>query len=133
MDLEAGDYNYASYGGWVGYRENPLKLDVEFASAVELQEVILSTRYDLGAYVFPPLKVEVWGGTDPASLKLLGVFSPSQPKSYETPGSPGISCKFAISSCRYLRIIAEPVPKLPPWHSGKGDKAWVMVDELLFN
>ena len=133
MDLEAGDYNYASYGGWVGYRENPMKLEVEFGKPVELQEVILSTRFDIGAYVFPPRKVEVWAGDDLSSLKLLGSFSPAQPKAYDTPGSPGISCKFPTTSCRYLRIIAEPVPKLPPWHSGKGDKAWVMVDEILFN
>lgn len=31
-----------------------------------------------------------------------------------------------------LRISVNPLPRLPQWHPGQGDKAWVFIDEVLF-
>ena len=32
----------------------------------------------------------------------------------------------------YYKLIAKPVNKLPAWHSAKGKKGWVFVDEVFF-
>jgi hypothetical protein len=36
------------------------------------------------------------------------------------------------ASYRYYKLVLKPVAKLPLWHSGKGSKGWVMVDEVFF-
>jgi hypothetical protein len=32
----------------------------------------------------------------------------------------------------YIEIEAVNLPSLPSWHGGKGQKAWVFVDEVFF-
>ena len=41
--------------------------------------------------------------------------------------------KFKPVSFRYLKIIANPVLKLPKWHPGKGEKGWFFADEIFVN
>lgn len=41
--------------------------------------------------------------------------------------------KFKVVTLRYLKLIANPVAKLPAWHRGKGDKGWFFVDEVIVN
>jgi hypothetical protein len=37
------------------------------------------------------------------------------------------------STYKWYKIIAKNVSKLPVWHPGKGDKAWIFIDEIFFN
>jgi len=30
-------------------------------------------------------------------------------------------------------VILKPLPKLPAWHKGKGDKGWIFADEIFLN
>ena len=45
----------------------------------------------------------------------------------------GFECKFNTATVKYIKIIGNPVAKLPAWHPGKGEKAWIFVDEVLVN
>jgi hypothetical protein len=40
---------------------------------------------------------------------------------------------FKSTTVHYLKLIANPVIKLPAWHSGKGTKGWFFVDEVIVN
>jgi hypothetical protein len=53
------------------------------------------------------------------------MVKPSLPKGFE--------CKFNTTTVNYIKIIGNPVAKLPSWHQGKGEKAWIFVDEVLVN
>jgi hypothetical protein len=33
---------------------------------------------------------------------------------------------------KYFKIVAKPLSKLPSWHPGAGQKAWVFIDEIYF-
>ncbi len=105
---------------------------VEFKKPVQLESVTLSTNCDVGAYIFPAKKIQVWGGTDREHLTLLSSLEPDQPGSYVSMQR-GLACTFKQQSITHLKIVAEPVAKLPSWHSGKGEKGWLFVDEILFN
>ena len=37
------------------------------------------------------------------------------------------------STYKYYKIVAKNVLKLPAWHPGKGEKAWIFIDEIFFN
>lgn len=132
-DRESGDVNYGSNEGWLGYYGTPMEATVEFDHPTELKSVTVSTRYDIGAHIFPAQRIRVWGGTDKNNLTLLSTLEPEQPKGYIPNAQAGLECKFNTQPISYLKIIAEPVPKLPSWHSNKGDKAWLFVDEILYN
>jgi len=100
---------------------------------------------DTASYVMPPLSLELWGGNDSAHLKLLSRIAPVQPPKPPKPSKPGEPLKsqpaylklydlsFKPNTVRYLKLVANPVIKLPSWHSGKGQKGWFFVDELIVN
>jgi uncharacterized membrane protein len=132
-DHESGDVHYGSSDGWLGYRENPLEIAIEFHHPTELKSVTLSTRHDLGAHIFPAQRIQVWGGSDKNHLELLSTLQPAQPQAFIPPVQSGAECTFAPRQLSYLKIIAVPIPTLPSWHSNKGQKGWFFVDEILFN
>ena len=71
IDGEKSDMNFAS-GKWIGYRENPMEVMLMFNKPVEASSITLSMLQQIGAYIFPPAQVEVWGGTNKNNLKFLG-------------------------------------------------------------
>ncbi|MBX2900055.1 MAG: chitobiase/beta-hexosaminidase C-terminal domain-containing protein [Cyclobacteriaceae bacterium] len=118
---------------WLGFRDNNFEAGFDFgAQPPNLNKVVLSYGDNLGAYIFPPTEVQVWGGHSKDNLKLLMAQKFSEPKGYRTPHMSFITVNWETSSHSYYKIIAKPISKLPPWHGGKGQKGWFFVDEVFF-
>lgn len=129
---EKSDLNFAS-GKWLGYRDNPMEVLLLFNKPIETSSITLSMLQQLGSYIFPPAQVTVWGGTDKKNLKLLTTIKPQQPNKESTQENLAITCSFTKTTVTYLKLLVTPVKSLPAWHQGKGDKAWVFVDEVFVN
>ena len=132
FDHEKGETNFRS-GKWVGFRKNNMSCLLHFASPVQIQSVTLSCLLDFGSYIMPPQKIEIWGGDDPKKLKLLHQQTPEQPTMLQPANLRGFECKFAPVTVKYIKVVGITVGKLPAWHPGKGDKAWIFTDEVLIN
>lgn len=119
---------------WLGFREQPLVALADFGDAPpQVSQITLSYARKIDSYIMPPLSVEVWAGQQEGKLQLLKRIRPEQPSGYLPNQIAGLAMDIPVSAFRYYRIVAEPVPRLPAWHSGKGDKGWLFVDEILFN
>ena len=44
-----------------------------------------------------------------------------------------LSTKIEPIEARYIRVNATSLGTIPDWHSAKGRKAWLFVDEILVN
>ena len=132
IDLVKGDNNFRS-GKWVAFRQNKMEDLLLFNQPVTISSVTMSVIIDIGAYLMPPLSIEVWGGNDPKKLKLLNRIIPEQPAMVKAAYQKGYEIKFNPVSVKYIKIVAAPVSKLPPWHPGKGDKGWLFTDEIFVN
>lgn len=132
IDLVKGDNNLRS-GKWVGFRKNKMEDLLSFNQPVVVSSVTISTLIDIGAYLMPPLSIEVWGGDDPKKLNLLNRTTPEQPIMVKAAYQKGYEVKFNPISIKYIKVIANPVSKLPHWHPGKGEKAWIFTDEIFVN
>lgn len=132
IDRQKGEADFR-FGGWVAFRENRMECLLQFAAPTPVQSVTLSTLIDIGGYIMPAQSIEIWGGDDEKNLKLLGRLIPEQPKKMMPNAMKGFECKFNIATVKYIKVIGHPVAKLPAWHPGKGDKAWLFVDEVLVN
>ena len=104
-----------------------------FNTPVTVSSVTLSSLIDIGGYIMPPASVEVWGGNGPHQLKLLRRMVPPQPSKIEAAYPKAFDCSFKPVSVTYIKLIATPVPRLPAWHPGKGDKGWLFTDEVFIN
>ena len=121
-------------GKWLGYRDNEFQSYLFFKKPIKASNVTLSMLRNVGGFIFPPVRIEVWGGANEKSLKLLKVITPEMPVK-ETPNSENLifDAGFAPQELSCIKLVAKPLGKLPSWHPGKGEKAWVFVDEVFVN
>jgi len=121
---------------WIGFRENPMNAEFEFADDADIKNITLSYDYNVDAWLFAPLKIEVWGGEDQQHMQLVKQLRPDQPKKSEPRRNSAIVIPIE-TSYKYYKIIAWPVPELPKWHPSnepktKDKRAWLFVDEVIF-
>lgn len=119
-------------GKWLGYTKNGLEAIIQFPQPVPLKAVTIGALRNTGAYIFLPHQIEVWGGNDPRHLKLLKKITSPADKQDDPVTTMDIDCDFPLTQVSYLKIMMTEAT-LPPWHPGKGNRAWLFVDELLFN
>jgi hypothetical protein len=132
LDRQKGEADFR-FGNWLGFRENRGEFILQFKDPVPVQNVTLSTLVDAGSYIMPAQSFEIWGGSELDQLKLLGRIVPEQPKKIMPSALKGYEANFNPVTLKYIKIIGNPVMKLPAWHPGKGDKAWLFIDEVLVN
>nr|MCU0358121.1 chitobiase/beta-hexosaminidase C-terminal domain-containing protein [Cyclobacteriaceae bacterium] len=131
-DRQKGLPDFFREPSWLGYRENPMEVLVEFADTPELSKIVLSYADNLGAYVFPPAAVELWGGSSEMNLKRIQAMTYEMPKSYRPNSMAALEIPFTPAAYSHYKIIVRPVSRLPEWHGGKGQKGWFFVDEVFF-
>ncbi|KAA0988898.1 chitobiase/beta-hexosaminidase C-terminal domain-containing protein [Dyadobacter aurulentus] len=131
FDGKVGDTERAG-GTWLGYRQNDFQSYLFLKKPVIAGRVTISMLRALGSYIFPPTRIEVWGGTSGKSLKLLKVITPEIPAK-DIAGTENLFYEAAFEpqqlSC--IKVLAKPLSKIPGWHTGKGEKAWVFVNEVI--
>lgn len=121
-------------GKWTGFMDEPLTALLSYKSPVTAQKISLSMLQNVGASIFPPVKLEVWGGMEADKLKLLGTQKPPMPTEKEpNNGEKLFEVSFEPTPIRYIKVVAVPIAKLPAWHPQKGAKGWVFMDEVLVN
>lgn len=131
-DAQKGDQNFRS-GKWIGYRGIPMQALIYFETPKEIASVTVSNLIDIGGFIMPPQQVEVWTGNDPGHLRLIKKINPEQPVK-DGPGFlKGYELNFPKTKQKWMKVVVVPVPKLPAWHRGKGDKGWIFVDEIFLN
>jgi len=132
IDGEKGETNFRS-GKWVGFRKNRMECLLQFNTPVPVQSITLSMLIDIGSYIMPPQRIEIWAGNEAGKLKKISQLMPEQPAMVKPVFMKGYECKFDMQQVKYIKIIVIPVGKLPAWHPGKGDKGWIFADEVLVN
>ncbi len=137
IDADKGDLGFGS-GKWLGFRKNSFSALLYYRKAVTIRDVSFSSIVDIGSFIFPPTHLEVWGGPDEHHLKRLGTLTPAQPDSIVARKAmptylTDYRIEFPPQPVRCLKVIADPVAKIPDWHPGKGQKAWIFFDEILVN
>ncbi|HEV8272819.1 MAG TPA: FN3 associated domain-containing protein, partial [Chitinophagaceae bacterium] len=134
-DLKKGlaeNYNDAA---WLGFREKPFAAFFYFDTVQTINSISISYNENVPSYLLPPAEVEIWAGENKEKLKLLKKATAKQPTNGEKNIVRVEGLKIDIPQSKYkcYKIIAKNVSKLPAWHPGKGEKAWIFIDEIFFN
>jgi hypothetical protein len=132
IDADKGDLGIGS-GKWLGFRKNGLAALLYYRKPVMIRDLTFSSIVDIGSFIFPPTRLEVWGGPDEHHLKQLGTLTPVQPDKIAPAYLTDYRIEFPPQKISCLKVIADPVKKLPDWHPGKGMPGWIFFDELLVN
>ena len=132
-DGTLGDYTNFSNGEWLGYQKNEAALYLFFNNKINPGNVLLQMMQNTGGHIFPPVKIEVWGGMDEGHMQLLGKLFPHQPEKNESARSLQATIPLTAAEVHCLRLMLYPVASLPAWHNSKGSPAWIFLSELVVN
>jgi mono/diheme cytochrome c family protein len=135
IDSKKGLAENFSDPGWLGFREKPFAAVFNFDALQTINSISISYNKSIQSYLLPPAEVEIWGGDDEGKLKLLKRVTPTQPteKEKNVVRVEGIKIDLPPSAYKFYKVVAKNVQKLPSWHPGKGEKAWIFIDEIFFN
>ncbi len=111
-DFVKGNESFGD-GKWLGFRKNNLECLMVFPKPIRPKTITISSLVNVGALVFPPKDIRIFGGMDRRNLKLLYHLTPPQdtlPSSnYLIPYDLTITTPFI----KFIKVIVEPIGKLP--------------------
>jgi phage-related protein len=131
-DFDAGDPTDFSTK-WLGFQKNDALVVLDAGEERMLQELQINALINVGAHIFPPVFIKVWGSKDGKNWTLLQTVNPSKAMPTTPSGAQLIPITFQATKVRYVKMQAHPVPVLPNWHPGKGLPAWFFVSEVVGN
>ncbi len=131
IDLKQGDIDNFRDGSWLGYKDNRAEFLVKSPKTTSHKGLTLSYLIDAGSFIMPPVEVEIWGGETPEKMSRLEVIRPEQLTKIIPKQAKGLSIDLK-STYTWYKFVAKPIPSLPVWHPGKGQKGWFFVDEIYF-
>ncbi len=133
IDAGKGTIDNLRDSNWLGFRQKPFAAYIYFNGAPQVSNITISYAKIPFFYIMPPASIEIWAGTDKQHLKQIKKLNPPPLKQMEGSSIGGINIPLTPGSYACYKIMVMPVPHLPQWHPGKGEKGWFFIDEIFFN
>ena len=127
FDQQIGSTTYSD-GRWTG-RKVLIRPLLDLGRPVALSAVTVGALTDTTTWIFPPKKVEVFGGDTPDNLALLATHELPE-VTQNRKAVDRFDIRISDGPHRYYRIVVTPYGRIPSWHGGQ-DLAWVFVDEII--
>ena len=115
---------------WVGLVNNDIDPSIDLGVPTAFSRVTLHYLDNRGAWIYPPIGMEVYGSADGQNFTLLAkrvVLAQTKVGSHvetvvlETPNT----------KTRYLKVVARKFGVIPAGAPGAGEGAWVFIDEII--
>ncbi|MES2332683.1 MAG: discoidin domain-containing protein [Bacteroidota bacterium] len=129
-DLDLGDPGDLSTK-WLGFMNNDALIVFDMGAVKKIEQVRVNALHNIGAYIFPPVSLTVWGSNDQKNWVLLNRITPEAPKKMIPTVTYLHSLHFKPASFRYIKLQGTRIKKLPDWHPGKGKPGWFFMSEVI--
>jgi len=126
--MGASDFHDPS---WIGFHGNNLDVVIDFGSERKIKKLALDCFSKESAWIFLPQSVEFYKSNDGKEFILVTQGKEKNIAGAKNDGSHLFSADFPEIKTRYLRVIGTNIGICPPGHPGKGEKAWLFVDEVV--
>lgn len=132
-DGERGSYNYSA-GGWQGFEGVDLHAIIDLQKVTSIRSISVSFLSSINDWIFFPTKIEFFVSENGQDYKKIYELPGIQPKAIDAETLIEIKdfvASFKPINARYVQVKAQNIIQCPPWHSGKGGKAWLFCDEIV--
>lgn len=134
-DIALMDKKFGTVGvwgdNWLGFQGDDMDALIELSEAVDMEKVYVGFAISPDSWVLSPKEVLVSTSSDGVTF--------SEPVIAEMPvfaGNPNVRgdarAKVYAKDVRYIRVIVQNYGVLPEKHPYKGEKAWIMIDEVRY-
>ncbi len=124
-----GDTNYKT-GRWLGFQGKDLDAAIDLKQPVEISQVAFNTNVVKGDWIMGAAGVTVKVSEDGKNFKEVVSKTIPSLKQSDKDGIYPQEITFAPVKARYVEVIIKS-DKLPAWHGGAGNPAYLFVDEII--
>ena len=119
-------------GGWQGYQAQDFEAIIDMKEMKQFAEISANFLQDTRAWILFPTKVEFYTSDDSINFKLAETIENTiSPQDYNIQTQKlKVKTTKEFSTARYIKVKAHNYGKLPEWHAGKGDDAFIFIDEI---
>ncbi len=124
IDHKKASFNFKDEQ-WVGF-DSIAQAKLDFGQSRRIEKITVTYLVDTGSWIFPPQNVTVYlNDTDSIQVEI-----PKVKTAIKTLADIEIPIEKEV---KQLVIRIQNLTELPEWHAGKGNKAWLFMDEWIFN
>jgi putative alpha-1,2-mannosidase len=129
IDGIRGTLNFAS-GEWQGYQPYDLVAVIDLQRETEVHRVGGGFLQDARSWIWMPARIEFEISQDNVTwAKVADIKTDIDPRDL-TPVIRNYAKDISPVKTRYVRVHAYNLGKIPAWHPGAGDDAFIFVDEI---
>lgn len=115
-------------GFWQGTPYNDFVAEIDLGSVKEIKSLSLNAMQDVGSWIFFPVTVVYEVSED--GVKYTPAASAQVPLKSKALRTYDFKVNIEPVKAKFIRITAKNIGLCPQDHSGKGNSAWIFVDEL---
>ena len=130
FDLKKGSLNFRE-AAWMGFEGQDMELTLEFSKAQKISKITTSILHDHASWIFAPFAVVIFSSKDGKKYENVGSEYFPVPLQEEKAALEFLEIKINSIQTKHLKILLKVVPAIPAWHAGKGNRAWLFVDEII--
>ena len=123
--------NSSNDGNWQGFHQNDLEAVIDLGESMPITRINSSYLEDTPSWIFLPTEVEYSVSDDGINYTSTGIINVPVPGENQEVGVKEFLKELTNVKARYVKVHAKNVGIVPAWHIGRGDKAWLFVDEII--
>ena len=120
-----------SDGSWQGFHGVDVDAIVDLGSVQPIRRMETSFLQNVASWIFLPVSVRFLVSADGLTYEEAGAIRNENPGVNGPIGVQVYPQTFVNTRARYVRIAAKSIGVCPEWHPGKGEKAWLFIDEIV--
>lgn len=128
VDGLRGNTNYKT-GRWIAFFKNDMDVTIDLMAPTPLNRLTMTTNVEKGDWIFDLRGILIETSMDGVSF--TPAVSETYPAMRQSDRNGIYTHSYPLSAtARYIRIKAQPEHSIPSWHGGKGNPAFLFVDEI---
>ncbi|MCX6223854.1 MAG: glycoside hydrolase family 20 protein [Bacteroidia bacterium] len=120
-----------SDGNWQGIEGGDLNATIDLGSVQTIKKLTVGALQSIGSWIFFPTQVDFWLSIDGKTFNGAGNVKNMIDLKDANRQIQNFSVEISPTQARYVNVIARTVRSCPSWHAGKGNPAWLFVDEII--
>jgi predicted alpha-1,2-mannosidase len=118
-------------GSWLGFHGKNMEAVVDLGRVEPVNQVVLGCLQNLRSWIFFPTQIDVYFSKDGRRYSSQGSITIALKKDLAGEHIRDFSIPLKGGSARFVKVVAKNIGVCPPWHAGRGEKAWIFVDEIM--
>ncbi len=129
IDGIRGTLNFAS-GEWQGYQAQNFVAVIDLQKETEIKRVGAGFLQNARSWIWMPTRIEFETSNDGVNFTKVADIKTDVAPDDMTEQTKDYVTTIAPTKARFVRVKAVSLGKIPAWHPGAGDDAFIFVDEI---